>query len=154
MNASLSTASGPGGPHGQPHPSPQRANVGRWAIWFAIVAAPLAWNLQLLVNVPIASYACFPHDVPFDAPIWSNLDTVTTVVEAVAVLVCVIAGLVGWRNWRRTHQEKPGSAHRLIEGGDGRTRFMAMVGMLVSGLFLIAVLFSCINLYAVPPCGG
>jgi len=154
MNATAATSSQRGQPHGQPHPSPQRANVGRWAVWFAIVAAPLAWNLQLLVNVPIAAYACYPHDVPLDAPIWGNLGAVTAAVEAVAVVVCIAAGLVAWRNWRRTRSEKPGSAHHLIEAGDGRSRFMAMVGMMTSGLFLIAVVFACFNLYAVPACSG
>jgi hypothetical protein len=31
---------------------------------------------------------------------------------------------------------------------------MAMVGMMMSGLFLIAVIFACFSLYAVPACGG
>jgi hypothetical protein len=141
-------------PQGQLHPSPKRGQVGRWAIWFPIVAAPLAWNLQLLVNVPIASHGCYPHDVPLDAPIWGNLGAVNAGVEVVALLVCVVAGLVAWRNWRRTRDEKPGTAHHLIEGGDGRTRFMAMVGLLVSGLFIIAVGFAAANLVVVPACTG
>jgi hypothetical protein len=140
--------------HRQPHPSPHRERVGGVAAWFAIVAAPLAWNLQLLVNVPIAAHTCYPHDVPLASPIWSNLGSVTSVVETIAVVVCLAAGLVAWRNWRRARGEKAGSARHLIEGGDGRTRFMAMVGMMMSGLFLIAVIFACFSLYAVPACGG
>ena len=139
--------------HEQPHPSPHRARVGRWAVWFPMVAAPLAWNLQLLVNVPIVAHGCYPHDVPLDSPIWSNLGAVNAWVEALSLLICVIAGLVSWRTWLRTRDEKPGTAHQLIESGDGRTRFMAMVGMLTSCLFIIAVAFAAATLATVPPCG-
>ncbi len=138
--------------HRQPHPSPQRERVGGFAIWFAILAAPVAWSLQLLVNVPLAAHACYPHRLPLAVPIWSNLGSVTTIIELVAVAICLVAAGVAWRNWLLTHGEKPGGAHHLMEGGDGRTRFMAMVGLLCSGLFLLAVLFAIGMVVVVPPC--
>jgi hypothetical protein len=92
--------------------------------------------------------------VPLAVPIWSNLGTVAAAVEAASLAICLAAGGLAWRNWRRTRDEKPGSAHQLIASGDGRTRFLAMAGMLVSALFLIAIAFAALNLVAVPPCGG
>jgi hypothetical protein len=41
----------------------------------------------------------------------------------------------------------------VLEVGEGRTRFMAYGGLLLSGLFLIAVLFSGISLVVLPHCG-
>jgi heme/copper-type cytochrome/quinol oxidase subunit 2 len=151
----MNAATAPSSPmHRQPHPSPHRAKVGALPIWFAIVAAPLAWNLQLLFNVGLVAHGCYPHDEPRSEPIWNHLATATTAIEVIAIVVCVVAGLVAWRNWRRTREEAAGSAHHLIEGGDGRTRFMAMVGILCSGLFGLAVLFSAAMLAVVPPCSG
>jgi hypothetical protein len=152
MNTAATASSSP--MHRQPHPSPHRAKVGAFPIWFAIVAAPLAWNLQLLFNVALVAHGCYPHDEPRSEPLWNHLATATTAIEAIAMAVCVVAGLVAWRNWRRTREEAAGSAHHLIEGGDGRTRFMAMVGILCSGLFGLAVLFSAGLLAVVPPCAG
>lgn len=140
--------------HRQPHPSPHRERVGGFAIWSAILAAPLAWSLQLLVIVPIAAHACYPARVPLAVPIWSNLASVAGVIALVAVAICLVSAGVAWRNWSLTHGEKPGGAHHLMEGGDGRTRFMAMVGLLCSGLFLVAVLISIGMLLTVSPCTG
>ena len=75
-------------------------------------------------------------------------------VEAVAVVIGIAAGLVAFANWRRSRDEKPGDAHQLLGSGDGRTRFMAMAGMMTSLLFLIGIALAALNLVAVPPCGG
>ena len=140
--------------HRQEHPAPHRARVGAGAIWFAILAGPMAWSAQLLVNSTIAAHGCFPHDMPLSASVWGNARSVMLGIEIGALVVCVLAALGGWRNWLRTRGEKQGSAHHLLEGGDGRTRFMAMVGLMTSGLFLVAVAFATLNLAAVPACGG
>ena len=153
MNA-IAPPSGPSPMHRQPHPSPQRERVGRFAIWFAIAAAPLAWNLQLLFNVGLSSYGCFPHDEPRARPLWAHLPSAVGAIEVAAFVVCVVAALVAWRNWHRTRTERPGSAHRVLEAGDGRTRFMALVGLLTSGLFGLAVILAAIVLALVPPCNG
>jgi len=144
----------PSPPHAGIHPSPQRDRVGAWAIWFGILGAPVAWSVQQLVNPTILAHGCFPHDVPLTDSIWANARTVTTLVELVCIAVCVAAGAVAWRSWQRTREEKPGSGHHLIEAGEGRSRFMAMVGLICSGLFLAAVLFATAVLYMVAPCNG
>lgn len=151
MNAAA--ASSPA-PRRQPHPSPHRARVGHGTTWFAILGAPLAWSLQLIINVSLAGYACYPHDVPLATPVWPHLVSIAAGVEAVAVGVCIAAGIASWLNWRRSRGEKLGGAHQVVESGDGRTRFMAMVGMMASALFLIATAFAALNLTATPVCGG
>lgn len=138
----------------QPHPSPHRARVGLLATWFGILGAPVAWSLQELVNFGLSSYACYPHDAPLTQPLWAQLTTITYVVEAIALLIGLAAGATAWRNWRRSRTEKDGNADRLLGGGDGRTRFMAMVGMLTSGLFLVGIVFATLYIAGVPACGG
>ena len=123
-------------------------------MWFAILGAPAAWSLQQLVNPPIFAHGCFPHDMPLLDSIWANGRMVAMTVEAIAILICIAAGGFAWRSWQRSRDEKPGSGHHLMESGDGRTRFMAMVGLICSGLFLIAVVFETAMLYMVPSCGG
>ena len=138
----------------QPHPSPHRHRVHRWAIWFGLLGAPIAWSLQELVNVSLAGYACYPHDVPLATPLWPQLGVLSFSVEAIAIIIAIAAGVVALTNWRRSRDEKPGDAHQLLGSGDGRTRFMAMAGMMTSLLFLIGIALSALNLVAVPPCGG
>lgn len=136
------------------HPSPHRHRVGRWAAWFALLGAPLAWSLQLLINVGLGGYACYPHDMPLAVPLWGNLVGIAVAVDVIALLICMAAGIVGYANWRGSRREKPGDAHELIGGGDGRTRFLAMAGMMTSAVFWIATVFSMMNLAGIQPCGG
>ena len=142
------------GPEQGVHPSPHRDRVSPWAMWFCILGAPVAWSVQQLVNAPLFAHGCYPKDVPLASPIWTNAGGVALSVELIAMVVCVVAGLVAWRNWGRTRAEKEGSGHHLMEAGDGRSRFMAMVGLICSGLFLLATIFATGLLYMVQPCNG
>ena len=142
------------GPEQGVHPSPHRDRVSPWAMWFCILGAPVAWSVQQLVNAPLFAHGCYPKDVPISSPIWTNAGSVALTVELIAIAVCVVAGLLAWRNWDRTRGEKEGSGHHLMEAGDGRTRFMAMVGLICSGLFLLATIFATALLYMVQPCNG
>ncbi len=138
----------------QPHPSPHRHRVPRWAVWFGLLGAPLAWCLQEFVNVSLAGHACYPHDVPLATPLWPQLSAISVSVEAVAVVIGIAAGLVAFANWQKSRHERPGDAHQLLGNGDGRTRFIAMAGILTSLLFLIGIALAALNLVGVPPCGG
>ena len=102
----------------------------------------------------LAGYACYPHDMPLATPLWTNLNAVSLWVEAAAFVICIAALIVAVVSWRRTRDEKPGDAHRLLGSGDGRTRFMAMAGIMTSALFLIGTALAALNLEGVPPCDG
>ncbi len=153
-SAGSSAASTGHSAHGQPHPSPHHALVLGWNLWFAIVGAPMAWVMQLTVNSVLAGNACYPHDVPLAQPAWAGLLQASTAVEAVALLICLWAGATAWRNWRRSRAEAPGDGHQAIASGDGRTRFMAMVGLMSSGVFFLATLIAFGFIGTVPPCSG
>jgi hypothetical protein len=148
MNAAASTAAQP------EHPAPHRHLVPAWTVWFGLVMPPLAWAMQLAVNVSMFGHGCYPNDVPLAEPLWPNLRAIALAIEVLAALGCVVAGGLTVRNWRRTRHEKAGSEEHLLGGGDGRTRFLAMVGMLLSALFLFAIVLSTLNLTAVRACGG
>jgi hypothetical protein len=138
----------------QPHPAPHRHRVNALAVWFGLLGAPVAWSLQELVNVSLAGYACYPHDIPLATPLWTHLGAVSLWVEAAAVVLCIAALIIAFASWRRTRHEATGDMHRLLGSGDGRTRFMAMAGTMTSALFLIATVLAALNLVGVPPCGG
>ena len=141
-------------PERQPHPSPHRHRVIGSALWFGLLGAPVAWGLQELINVSLAGHACYPHDMPLAIPLFEHLKGISVGVEAVAFLVCAVAGVVAYSAWRKTRNEKPGNAHQLLGSGDGRTRFMAIAGLMTSGLFAIGTALAAFNLATISPCGG
>jgi hypothetical protein len=136
------------------HPAPHRSRIGLAALLFGIVAAPLAWNAQILFNSALAGFVCYPHGAPLMAPLFGGSRSLMVAVDLTGIVIAVVAGLISWRSWRRTSAERPGSFHNLLELGEGRTRFMATVGMLTSGLFVIALGFGVSVLCLVPLCGS
>ena len=46
--------------YGVEPPAPHRARTSLALLFGALLASPLAWSVQLLVNYGLASHACFP----------------------------------------------------------------------------------------------
>jgi hypothetical protein len=120
----------------------------------ALLLAPTGWFLQLTVNAALASQACFPKDVPLGAPRWPGLLPVLAGVEVSALALAVVGGWLAWRNWRRTRAGGPDGARARRESGGGRSCFLALAGLLTSGLFLVAVLVAIAMLAIGPLCGN
>lgn len=135
------------------HPAPHRERVLLAALNFGLLAAPSAWALQLLINYAASSYACFPGGSPGSASgtgVWTAL----LIVELVALIVAVAGAAVAWRSWNITRHETSGHAQEMVDVGHGRTRFLAMWGLLISIGFSLAIVFSLAGLFMVPLCGS
>jgi hypothetical protein len=134
------------------HPAPHRHRVGLAALFFGLGAAPFAWNAQLLFSVALSAHACYPRDVPMALPIWSGLWWILLAIGLAGIVLAIAGGLVSWRSWRLTFDETSGSVHHLLDVGEGRTRFLAMFGILTSFLFALGLLFATAAVFVVPLC--
>lgn len=134
------------------HPAPQRAHVGPWLLGFVIGGAPAAWAIQILINYGWASYVCFPRNTPSPTPLVSGTWWILLVVSLIALAIAVAAGLLAYRAWRRTRHERSGESGRLLETGEGRTRFMAGSGLFISTGFVVLLIFNLLTIFIVPLC--
>ena len=137
------------------HPAPHRAVVGVLALAFGVAGGPLAWGVHLVVNYGIASHACFPGAVaaqPAAARRQAVCGGSCSASISIAIAVAAAAALVSYRSWRATRREFAGRAGDLIEIGEGRTRFLALWGLLTGVGFLLAVVFDGVALWVVPLC--
>ena len=146
---------------GETHPAPSRARVSLAALWFGLVAAPAAWSVQTLVNLPVASHGCFPQLYRLSSASSYSIQGIAFIVSIAAVAVCIAALVVASRSWRRTRAEQhpsSGSASghsaevSALETGEGRTRFMAMAGALTSLTFTLVSLVHLVTVFLVGPC--
>lgn len=143
--------------HSQPdsdidHPSPHRDKVSLGALWFGIWGAPVAWTALELISYVLSMGVCGADapapDSPHAKAVWGAM-LVTCILTSLLVLA---ATAVAINNWRRTRHEHKGSAHHLLEVGEGRARFLAMFGLLISAGFIVAFIFVAASLLLLPLC--
>jgi hypothetical protein len=144
------------------HPAPARDRVSLAALWFGLAGGPAAWSIQTLVNLPVAAHGCFPRLDPLDQPA-TSVRGIAFMVSLLALLVCALAATVALRSWTRTRHEHHDAAGKgaehaaptaLMETGEGRTRFMALAGVVASMTFLLVVLIHTASVFLVTPCAG
>jgi hypothetical protein len=137
------------------HPAPARGRVSDALLWIGLFAAPALWSVQQILGYAVLAHRCFPSTVPLDGGSPGGSWVLALVVTIVAVIVSLAAGGASLRTWRRSSAERAAGHEEasLLEIGEGRTRFMAYGGLLLSGMFLIAVIFSGISLLVLPHCG-
>jgi hypothetical protein len=132
------------------HPAPQRHRVGLLILSAALFAAPAIWGLRLVFNYALASYFCFPGSIRHYAlPGWTWPTLLG--VDVLAIAIAVLAAIVSWRNWQRARHEAASDAP-LIEIGEGRTRFLALWGLMTGVGFAVAGIFDLVTLWIVPVC--
>jgi hypothetical protein len=113
----------------------QRQGIG-W-LWFSILAGPLAFLLNLQLSYMLVQPVCVTaHSI------------VLHLVPVGALLLTVSGGVSAWRNWRRTRQAESSKAGGVLP----RSRFMAGVGLLTSGLFIIVIVAQWLPDFMLTPC--
>jgi hypothetical protein len=136
------------------HPARYRHKVSLFALGFGLAAAPIAWAAQTILGYVLSSQACFPGDTPRSAPLFTTAAPMATEINIIAILVAAAAAAVAYRSWRATRDEGEGRVNRLVEIGEGRTRFLAACGILTSLGFLVAMMFSSLAILLVRLCGS
>jgi hypothetical protein len=106
------------------------------SLWLGLGLAPLAWAVNLQVNYIVAALGC--------TGAWWLVMHVTTV----AALAATAVG--AWISWRHWHEAGHGPEHEGTRAG--RSRFMALSGLLFSAFFALAILAQWIPTFLIEPC--
>lgn len=140
----------------QHHPAPHRERVAGAAAAFGLLAGPLAWFTQICAGYALASWPCFPKDERRPTPLaqfaWTS--PALRYVLVVTTIIAIAGFLLSWASFRRTRAETGGDHRHAMEIGSGRTRFLALWGMALSGGFAIATLMTAAGLILLPRCAG
>lgn len=132
-----------------PHPSPLRETVSPWLLWVALLAAPAAWFVQLNISVWLGMNRCAGLREDAASPMMVG----GLVAIGLAALAIVLVALwAAARTWNLSGSEAGGGHHHALTRGDGRTRFLALAGLIANSMFLIAVGFSLIIPLLVETC--
>jgi hypothetical protein len=134
-------------------PAPAARAVTLAALWFGLFGAPVAWSLQLLASYALVAHGCYPDAEPMTMPVIPALRTLVLGTGVAALAVALLAAGSAWRSWRATEHEHKSEPEGLLEAGAGRTRFMALAGMLVSAVFVLGIVMNVVPLLLLRPCG-
>lgn len=130
-----------------------RPGPGVVRLFAGMVIAPFAWSLQMLVGYGLTAHACFPTEMALGAPLWPHLRVIVGGVSVALWLLLLVGCAIAWANWKATRAHSDATSDDIIQSGDGRPRFMALCGVVVSGLFAIVLLFTSVGILWVPSCG-
>ena len=126
-----------------------RPRVSLGALWFGLLAGPLAWIVQELVGYGFAARACgAPGLRPI--PLAPALGIGELVVSGAAIVLAAAGLVTAGLAWRRAHDRS--NEDERPAAGDERSAFMALTGMMSAFLFLLAVLMNVAGYFLVPPC--
>jgi uncharacterized membrane protein YebE (DUF533 family) len=105
--------------------------------WAGVLVAPGAWAVQMQCLYLLVQPAC-----------QSGRNLSLHVVTVVALLAATGGGLIAWRNWQQA------GAQWQAEAGDpqARSRFMGLLGLLLSAMFFLAILAQGIPSFVLHPC--
>ncbi|MFN7945046.1 MAG: hypothetical protein U0Z53_06820 [Blastocatellia bacterium] len=95
------------------------------ALWAGLMAGPVAWALAQQVGYLFVTLDCSYEKMLMLSP-----------VMLLTLLIAAAGALISWRNWQRAGGELPDEGGSVIS----RSRFMAVVGMLLSSFALLLVI--------------
>jgi hypothetical protein len=105
--------------------------------WAGVLAGPLAWMFQQQISYLLVKFACkHGWHLPFH------------LVSLLALLLIAGGAFVAWRTWQQAGQEWPSGSG----GALSRSRFMAVLGLLLSGLFFLLIVAQSIPSFILGPC--
>jgi hypothetical protein len=134
------------------HPAPHRDRAGFLLLLFGASAAPIFWLGQEVLGYWFVAQSCYPGDHPQQVVSGPAVLMAVVVFDIVAVVAAALGGVVSFWCWQQVKGEKEGGFTQAIGIGDGRTRFLAIWGIMSSLWFFFAIAFNAIASLTVPPC--
>jgi hypothetical protein len=104
--------------------------------WFGILAGPLVWLTQFLINYALVRWECIIHE-----------KISLHVVSAVSLVVVLSSGVVSAIYFFKT-REYSASSEQL----PARGHFMAVLGILSASLYSFAIIAQAIPSFILDPC--
>ncbi|HET8551630.1 MAG TPA: hypothetical protein VFM97_04060 [Gammaproteobacteria bacterium] len=125
--------------------TPEREPIG-FVLGFAVLGAPAAWSLQLLIQYALASHACYPNNVPLSAPLWSFTWWMLIGIELIALIAAGLGMFFSLSKWME---------YRFIDAtqtGLRRNQYLSRWALLTTSLFSIAIIFTIVMIFIEPIC--
>jgi hypothetical protein len=135
----------------------RRASSHWLSLLYGLLGAPLAWIVQICVCEALAAQTCYPLQTPLARPVVPSLAPLIGGVSAVCLAVAFGGFAAAWRSLRDVRREDALGAARLAGARiahpiQGPVRFLSLVGVIASSIFVLGVLATATAALIVSPC--
>ena len=119
-------------------------------LWFGMFASPVIWSVHLLIGYMVAEAACMTNMLAF------NIMGVSALLVFLVALTLLAMGGIAWnawwsyRSWRYYASLSPEEEFPL-QAYD-RDEFLALSGLLLSGIFFFLLLINLYPFFVLRPC--
>lgn len=132
-------------------PVPEARSGSFVTLLLACAAAPIFWAGQVMASYAVSAYVCYPGETPRSgAP--GFLLNLLIAFDAVALAAALLGGVISLSAWRKVRQQHPSATQSDLSAG--RTRLLALWGLMSSLWFFLAILFNVIASLWVPLCAN
>jgi hypothetical protein len=107
------------------------------SVWFALLGGHMAWSFHLLLGYFVLVMSCYPG-LGFRLLGMNGFSVLFLALTLMTALLAAAATVAGWRTWQQNEATWRGS--------------LALMGMLLSGLFFATILLQAVPLHYLQPC--
>jgi hypothetical protein len=111
---------------------------GKLSLWTGVLGGALVWATQMQIGYVLARFTAAQP----------GLGTAHHATAVIALLLAAGATVLAWRDWRRVGGGEPAGTEPGIAG---RSRFLAALGILTSGLFTLVILAQWLPIFFIDP---
>ena len=117
-------------------------------LWFGVGLGVVIWAVHLVIVYAIQTLSCNWGFLQFNILGMNAMRFVLLMVTVLAAIGIITGGSISYKNYRKLDEEERVNEGWRIE----RIRFMAISGALLSGLFLLSMLFAALPILYLRPC--
>lgn len=112
--------------------------------------------MQIALTPQIAAYACYPHQFPLPAPLWPGLTAILGTIGFICLGGALFSGYIALTSWRSLGRYSKDTLNEQssTQKDEGQTRFLAMLGMMSSFVFIVAILFNTFAVLLIQSCSA
>jgi hypothetical protein len=108
------------------------------ALWSGVFAGPIAWLIQFQTRYSLVPWVCATQH-----------RFVLHLVALVFLAVALAGGVLSWGNWVRSGKQWPSDTE---DESAGRKQFLALLGIMMSGIFALVIIAQIIPAFLIDPC--
>lgn len=120
-------------------------------LWFGMMGAPVIWSIHLLVIWFADEFGC---GIGLDDSTILGINVIHALVllaSLIGGIGMIASGVIAYRNWQQIETAPPQEREQHVRGAE-RGRFMALMGMGFSPLFLLVMIYMTIPVFLLPAC--